>query len=134
MDREAKLRETVAALNDAWNAHDAAAFAALFHDDADFTNVLGMTANGRDGVERFHSPLFATIFKHSRFRADAIRVRFIRADVALMDIRWNMTGAEDRDRRPWPDRQGLMTLVMTPRDGSWAIAVMHVIEFSRVVA
>lgn len=131
MNDERELHNTVTALRDAWNAHDAAAFAALFHDDADFTNVFGMTASGRVGVERFHAPLFATIFKHSRFRAEAIRIRYIRPDVALMDIRWNMTGAEDRDRKPWPDRNGLMTVVMTPRNGGWAISVMHVVEFSR---
>src|ERR1051325_4068485 len=103
MDVDTQIKQTVDALTNAWNAHDAAAFAALFHDDADFTNVMGMTANGREGVERFHSTLFATIFRHSYFRAEAVRIRLIRPDVAIIDIHWGMTGAEDRNRRPWPD-------------------------------
>jgi uncharacterized protein (TIGR02246 family) len=131
MDDAMELQKTVTALSEAWNSHDAAAFASLFHDDADFTNVFGMTASGRDGVERFHAPLFATIFRNTRFNVEAIRMRHIRPDVVLMDMRWNMSGAEDRAKKPWPDRQGLMTAVMTPRNGGWAIAVMHVVEFSR---
>ncbi len=50
---------------DAWNHHDAKAFAALFSEDADFTNVRGMGASGRSSIEQFHAPMFATIFKNS---------------------------------------------------------------------
>jgi SnoaL-like domain len=41
---------------DAWNQHDAKAFAAVFSGDADFTNWRGMGASGRANVEAFHAP------------------------------------------------------------------------------
>jgi ketosteroid isomerase-like protein len=50
---------------DAWNRHDAKAFAAVFAEDADFTNWRGTGASGRSKIEEFHAPLFATIFKNS---------------------------------------------------------------------
>src|ERR1039458_349635 len=50
---------------DAWNHHDAKAFAAVFAEDADFTNWRGTGASGRSKIEEFHAPMFATIFKNS---------------------------------------------------------------------
>jgi ketosteroid isomerase-like protein len=50
---------------DAWNRHDAKAFAAVFSEDADFTNWRGEGASGRSKIEAFHAPMFATIFKNS---------------------------------------------------------------------
>ena len=58
------IEAVVTQFMDAWNQHDAHAFAALFAEDADFTNVRGTHAHGRKAVEQFHAPMFATIFKY----------------------------------------------------------------------
>jgi len=67
---------------DAWNRHDAKAFAAVFAEDADFSNWRGEGASGRSKIEAFHAPMFATIFKNSHQSYTAINTRFIRPDVA----------------------------------------------------
>jgi uncharacterized protein (TIGR02246 family) len=112
-------------LVDAWNRHDAQAFAATFAEDADFTNVFGMTAKGRKGVEDFHTPVFATMFKDSRLTVTEMRIRFLRPDVAAADFVWQMSGARDPNGNPWPDRKGLVNLVATDHQGSWLIDVLH---------
>ena len=110
---------------DAWNHHDAKAFAALFSEDADFTNVRGMGASGRSNIEQFHAPVFATIFKNSHQKYTGIKTRFIRPDVAAVDVHWEMTGATDQAGIPVPLRQGLLNFVMAKSQGKWQIVVMH---------
>jgi ketosteroid isomerase-like protein len=57
---------------EAWNWHDAKAFAAVFAEDADFTNWRGEGARGRAKIEAFHAPMFATIFKNSHLSYTAV--------------------------------------------------------------
>jgi uncharacterized protein (TIGR02246 family) len=119
------IREVMDQFVAAWNRHDAHAFAAVFAEDADFTNVRGMGASGRAKIEEFHAPVFATIFKNSVLKYTEIKIRLIRADVAAVDVHWEMTGATDPQGKPWPDRKGLLNFVMTKDAGKWEIAVMH---------
>src|SRR5208282_5362822 len=95
---------------DAWNRHDAKSFAAVFAEDADFTNVRGIGASGRANIESFHAPMFATIFSKSHQEYTGIKTRFIRPDVASVDVRWKMTGATDPQGNPRPERGGLFSL------------------------
>jgi uncharacterized protein (TIGR02246 family) len=60
---------------EAWNRHDAHAFAAVFSEDADFTNWRGTGASGRSKIEEAHAPMFATVFKNSRQRYSEIKTR-----------------------------------------------------------
>lgn len=127
-------RKAIAALMDrfvgAWNMHDAKAFAAVFAEDADFTNWRGTGAGGRSEIEKFHAPMFATIFKNSHQAYTAIKTRFIRPDVAAVDVHWEMTGATDAQGIPRPDRQGLLSLVMAKNGGQWQILVMHNLDLT----
>jgi uncharacterized protein (TIGR02246 family) len=113
-----------------WNRHDAKAFSSIFSPDADFTNVFGMKASGRDEVERFHAPLFATMFRDSRLNIADVSSRQIRSDVATVDLHWSMSGACDPQGNAWPDRSGLISLVIAARKGKWLIECMHNMELN----
>ena len=115
---------------DAWNHHDAKAFAAVFAEDADFTNWRGMGASGQSRIEAFHAPLFATIFKNSHQTLTDIKIRFVRADVAAVDVHWEMTGQTDAQGNPRPLRQGLLNFLMAKNDGQWQIVVMHNLDLT----
>jgi uncharacterized protein (TIGR02246 family) len=128
-DRKA-IREVVNQFVEAWNSHDAHAFAAVFTEDADFTNWRGTGASGRAKIEEFHAPRFATIFKNSTLKYSDIKIRFLRPDVAAVDVRWGMTGATDAQGNPLPDREGLLDFVMTKDTGKWEIAVMHNLDLT----
>ena len=124
------IRELMDRFVDAWNRHDAHAFAAVFAEDADFTNWRGVGASGRSKIEEFHAPVFATIFKKSHQKYDDVKTRFIRDDIAAVDVHWEMTGATDPQGNPWPDRQGLLSFVMAKDTGRWQIVVMHNLDLS----
>jgi uncharacterized protein (TIGR02246 family) len=128
-DRQA-IQRVMDQFMDAWNRHDAKAFAAVFAENADFTNWRGAGASGRSKIEEFHAPMFATIFKSSHQKCTDIRIRLVRPDVAAVDVHWEMTGATDPQGNPRPDRQGLLSFVMAKNDGQWEIAVMHNLDIT----
>jgi uncharacterized protein (TIGR02246 family) len=115
---------------DAWNRHDAKAFAAVFAEDADFTNWRGMGATGRSRIEEFHAPLFATIFKNSHQTFTDIKIRPVRADVAAVDVHWDLSGTTDPQGNARPLRQGILSFVMAKNDGKWQIEVMHNLDLT----
>ena len=127
---EAAIRGVMDRFMDAWNRHDAKAWAALFTEDGDFTNVRGVGASGRSKIEEFHASRFATIFKNSNQKYTDIKTRFIRPDVAAVDVHWEMTGATDTDGKPSPLRQGLLNFTMEKSKGHWQIVVMHNLDLS----
>jgi len=127
---EKAIRDVMDRFMDAWNRHDAHAFAAVFAEDANFTNVRGIGASGRSKIEEFHAPVYATIFKNSHQTYDDIKIRFIRDDIAAVDVHWQMTGATDPQGNPRPDRHGLLNFVMAKDAGRWQIVVMHNLDLS----
>lgn len=132
-DEEA-VRSIVDHLIASWNRHDAHAFASLFSSDADFTDARGATVSGREHIQALHMQPFATIFKGSRLEQTGIRTRFLRSDVASVDVPWQMTETLDQDRTPHSTRNGLMSLVMVRDAGHWEIAVMHNLDLSTLPA
>ena len=122
----AAIAKTLGRFLDAWNTHDAHAFSLIFTEDADFTNVAGVHAQGRSNVEAFHAPRFADYFKDSHQTATIRSIRFLKPDLAIVDVDWQMTGARSADGKPAGDRRGLLVWVMAKQaDGSWLIEVMH---------
>ena len=117
-----------------WNAHDAHLFASAFAPDADFTNVRGVGASGRDKIEQFHAQAFQTIFLQSHQTANVKKIRFLKPDVAVVDVVWEMTGALTPEGVSRPVRTGLLDLVFTSSGGIWLITVMHNIELTPVAA
>jgi uncharacterized protein (TIGR02246 family) len=134
LDNEADkstIEALVAKFNDAWNRHDAHALAALFAEDADFTNVRGDHADGRKAIEDMHAPLFAGfVFKDSHLTGELRSVRFLKPDIAVADVDWEMTGAGGPGGVVRPPRKGLLDCVLAGASGNWLIVVMHNTELN----
>jgi uncharacterized protein (TIGR02246 family) len=128
---EHAIRAVMDRFMDAWNHHDAKAFAAVFAEDADFTNVRGMGASGREKIETFHAPMFATIFSKSHHEYTDIKTRLLRPNLAAVDVSWKMTDAMDPQGN-LRDRNGLLNFVMEKEAGTWEIVVMHNLDLSPV--
>ncbi|HUJ72328.1 MAG TPA: SgcJ/EcaC family oxidoreductase [Verrucomicrobiae bacterium] len=124
------IRAVVDQFMDAWNLHDAHAFGGVFSEDADLTNWRGTGASGRSKIEETHAPMFATVFKKSHQKYSDIKTRFIRDDVAAVDVHWQMTGVMDAHGEPRPDREGLLSFVMAKDAARWQIVVMYNLDLS----
>jgi uncharacterized protein (TIGR02246 family) len=113
-----------------FNKHDAKAFSALFLNNAEFTNVVGISARGRKAIEEFHAPMFAGkqgyySFKNSTLKNENPSINVIRPDVASVDVFWTMDKCFIPDGTELKNRRGLLTLLMVKEMGTWGIAVMH---------
>lgn len=119
---EAALRQVVQQVQEGWNAHDGKAFAAPFAADADYVVVNGMKLKGREAIEKAHTAIFTTIYKDSHNVATVKSVRFLRPDVAVVHIEWNLefrVGDETRKGH------AINTMVMTKDGGKWSIAAFQ---------
>jgi uncharacterized protein (TIGR02246 family) len=128
---EKEINGLLAAFGEAFAKLDAHAFSMVFHEDADFTNVWGISAHGRKAIEEFHRPLLEgdgsgpiPSFKHAQFKVVDTKIRFLRPDVAEVDATWTQTGAVQNGHEMDP-RKGLLMLVATQEHGQWGITIMH---------
>jgi uncharacterized protein (TIGR02246 family) len=112
----------VAALEDAWNRGDAAAFAAAFTPDAYFVHILGHHGAGRDAIRAGHNAIFTTIYRGSTTRIEVEDVRFPMPDVALLRLKNHLDYGDGGLPRRVVSRP---SVVLTRRDGAWQIELMH---------
>lgn len=83
-DREEVLA-VLSRLADAWNSGDAAAYASLFTEDADYVTFFGMRLPGRELIESSHRALFEGPLRGSKIGGPGdASVRFPREDVAVV--------------------------------------------------
>jgi uncharacterized protein (TIGR02246 family) len=130
---ELEIRKLVDGLVAGWNAHDGTAFARQFAADADFTNVMGLHARGRDVIARGHDEIFATIFKGTTLTATVEGIRFLRPDVATVSV---ALALRQKDGMPWGPFPRTLAGLVAVRDGeSWSIAVFrNMVPFQRPAA
>lgn len=119
---EAAIRQVVQQVQDGWNAHDGKAFAAPFAPNADYVVVNGIRAIGREAIEKGHTAIFTTIYKDSQNVGTVKSIRFLRPDVAVVHVEWNLefrAGGETRKGH------AMNTMVMTKEGGKWSIAAFQ---------
>ncbi len=128
----AAIEALVAGLTDAWNRGDARAFSARFAPDGSFTNVLGIVAYGREIFELRHAEIFSTLYKGSRLQQSIGKLRFIRPDVAVVDVDAAVTGSVRLPPGVQAASDGALRaklqLVLTQEDGEWWIAAYHNVD------
>ncbi len=128
----AAIHVLVARLAEATNAKDVKAFGSVFAEDGEFTNPVGMSVKGRTAIEQFHAALFSESnrpsFAHAHLTVLDTSVRFVRSDVATVDVKWEQTGAISPEGKPWGTRRGILSCVVTRDNGKWWIAVWHNLE------
>ncbi|MGK9232137.1 SgcJ/EcaC family oxidoreductase [Inquilinus limosus] len=73
MSEALRLEDVPAAFIAAWNRHDMAALAALFAEDADFVNVVGLWWRSRAEIEAAHAATHATSSRTAAWKATSPR-------------------------------------------------------------
>ncbi len=109
----------------AWNSADADSIAALFVDNADFVNVVGLWWHDRASIRDAHAFGFAKMFPDSQMTMATPRVRHLGADAAVVQCQWRMTGQVDPSGAPVGERRGIFTFVLERRAGSWIAVAAH---------
>jgi uncharacterized protein (TIGR02246 family) len=118
------IEEVVAAFAAAFNAHDPAAFAAGFAEDADFTDIVGNTVLGRAAIQELHAFPFSRVLRESVLTFGRKELRRLRPDLGVAVAYWSLSGSRSRSDEVLPPRRGVVHIVCAPRaDGSgrWQI-------------
>jgi uncharacterized protein (TIGR02246 family) len=119
------IKQCVAAWEDAWNRHDAHATARSYVEDGDVSSTTGIPSHGWKELEDHYNDIFTTFLKDAQ-RTDTVKsIRFLTPDIASVDIDWQMMGAKTRDGKDAPNRKGLLTWIVTKRNGQWMITIYH---------
>ena len=106
----------------AFEAHDAAALAALFAEDADYVNVVGLWWTSRRSIQRAFKRSFKNEFRAARLAVDKISFRQVGSDAAVLHARWSIRGQVGPDETPGDLRRGMFSFVLERvQDGSWLI-------------
>lgn len=117
---EAEIRALQARQAEAWNHHDAKAYAALFTEDGDVVNVVGWWWKGRPEIEAKLAAAFSFVFRDSSLTITDVSVRFLTSELAVAHVLWTMTGARTPPGMPEP-RQGIQVQVLQNVAGRWLI-------------
>jgi uncharacterized protein (TIGR02246 family) len=116
-------------LTDAWRRGDAKAYGARYQADGTFTNVFGAFYVGRDEFDLRHDEVLRGIFKGTTVAMEIRKLRFLRRDVAVVDLNIRLSGV---DATPpglplGPDGalRSALLMVLTKERGRWEIAAYH---------
>ncbi|MFI9405899.1 SgcJ/EcaC family oxidoreductase [Nocardia sp. NPDC052316] len=119
---EAAIRDLFARQAQAWQDGDAAAFAALFTEDADYVTWFGTHAKGRQQIHESHIPVLTKYLKNTRLDGEITSLRFLTPDVALIHAEGAvLKGKRRRNRR----NTKVQTTVVVRTDGDWQIAAFQ---------
>ena len=129
---EPLVRKAVEAEEDAWNRADAKAFAARFQEDGSLTDVLGAVSHGRAEIERRQSELFSSHFKGGLLALKVRKIRFLKPDVALVEIDADLSGFHKAPPVVFVDAEKVIRTrllqVMVKSGSDWAIASFHGVD------
>jgi uncharacterized protein (TIGR02246 family) len=121
--------ETPAAFQAAWNAHDMAAFGALFEADASFVNRFGTRVRGADAIVAMHRAIHETIYRDSRLANELIDVDLVTDGVAIVQFWSRLTTGPAHPAGPH-DVDTLLQAVVTERNGIWRIRAAENVTLS----
>ena len=76
----------------AWNKGDAVAYSRHFAADGTFTNIIGQFFTGYEAFLKQHQVIFEGRFKQTTLQQDIVSLKFVRPDVAVVEVLTSVTG------------------------------------------
>jgi len=129
---EPLIRKAVDTEEDAWNRGDSKAFAARFQEDGSLADVLGTVSRGRAEIERRQSELNSLYFKGSLIELKVRKIRFLKPDVAIVEIDTEMSGFHKAPPAVYVDAEKVIRTrllqVMVKSGSDWLIEWFHGVD------
>jgi uncharacterized protein (TIGR02246 family) len=114
-----------AAYEDAWNRHDMHALGALFTEDAEWVNIVGMWWRDRAAAVGAHTAYHATMFRDTPMRVEHAAARALAPGVMAVVLTLAMGDFTTPDGRVMSGTHDRLSLVLVKRDGWWLIGHGH---------
>ena len=131
-ESEAAIRAIVAEQAEAWTAGDAAKFSRHMAPEVSFTNLFGEVRYGASDFAARQTEILKSFFKGTTKRHGIRRVRFVTADVAIVDIDNEVHGVKAMPAGvPVPPDGIIRTQLMevfVRRNGAWLVEAFHNVD------
>ena len=122
-DEEA-IKQVIAGTTEAFNKHDAKAFAAFYTPDAELVTVRGERMKGAAEIEKGLATIFATRATAATLKTFDLSIRLIRPDVVVAHVTTEMSGVIN-DKREKPPHRELSIRVLVKDEGKWRVTAFH---------
>ena len=123
-EETAAIRQVEMKQQEAWNRHDAKAYANLFTQDGDCVNVVGWWWKGRAEIEKKLTAAYAFVFRESVLTITDVDVKFPVPEMAIAHVRWTMIGARTPGALPKP-QEGIQTQLLQRQKDKWLIVAFQ---------
>jgi len=129
---EAAIRAIVAEQAEAWTAGDAAKFSRHIAPNVSFTNLFGTVMYGASAFTARQTEILKSFFKGTTKRHSIRRIRFVTADVAIVDIDNEVHGVKTMPAGITVPPDGIIRTqlmeVFVRRNGAWLIEAFHNVD------
>jgi uncharacterized protein (TIGR02246 family) len=108
-----------------WNSHNMDSFATVFAKDVDFVTKSGTWFKGKEQTMNHHKKNHETIFKNSVWTTDSVIIKYIKPDLAIIHIGWELSGDSHHDGTASDPRHGMSIWVLTKQNNQWLILAVQ---------
>jgi uncharacterized protein (TIGR02246 family) len=122
---ESDIRALVDQLSTAWGKADPRSISSLFLTDGDYVSSTGRVANNRAEVERAFAQQWGGVYRGTKLATSVRAIRFLKADVAVVDGNFHVTGMKGPDGKTLPVRDGMYASVAMKKGDRWYIAALR---------
>jgi uncharacterized protein (TIGR02246 family) len=117
-----QVREKILAYPEAWNQHDSVAMSTFYTKEAGFINVFGEFWKNRLEIQNHLQILHKTVFQNSHLSYIDTEMKWLKPEVPIAYIQWEMIGHTDSKGIKLSARRGIITQIMTQEGEDWLIA------------
>ena len=122
---EIAIKKVVNNFETVFNKKDAKATVDLWSEDADYITHTGVLVHGRQELEKYFQNIFTQYYQTAHNKLFEPSIRLLKADIAAVDVKWEITGTTSPDGKPIPTFSGIMVWTMTKEHNNWVIKIMH---------
>lgn len=105
-----------------WNERNADKIAALFDENAEFVNVVGIWWHKREDIRRAHDYGLQVIFNNSELSVGKTSVKYLSDTIAVVHARMRLTGQSELKGKKPKNRQTIFSFVVHETGGEWSCA------------
>ena len=120
-------KEIPARFEEAWNERDANKLAALFDEDAEFVNVVGLWWHSRKDIYKAHEYGLRVIFKDSTLSQGKTTIKYLSDSIAVVYARFWLRNQSPLNGTKPEQRQTIFSFVVhrSDSDNTWSCASAH---------
>ena len=124
-EEEEAIKKVIAGTTEAFNKHDAKAFARFYTPDAELVTVRGERMKGAAEIERGLATIFATRATAATLKMLDVSIRLIRPDVAVAHVTNEMSGVINAEGEKQPPHRELSIRVLVKDNETWRVTAFH---------